>query len=158
MIVSHDLTILSMIMNASIVVKAVMLALVLASLFYPLQTRLVRLCRGSRNLASLTIIVIITFVLVIPIFLFASALIAQAPNPAARTQVVLLGTGTPNAEPDRSGPAATLPAPAQASLVTAPPAAAGKKAPRVRIKTVVKEVEPPPADAPKPKDPFADPL
>ena len=33
MIVSHDLTILSMIMNASIVVKAVMLALVLASLF-----------------------------------------------------------------------------------------------------------------------------
>jgi ribonuclease BN (tRNA processing enzyme) len=58
--------------------------------------------------------------------LSASALIAQtskpaaestakAPSgkpavqaPAARTQVVLLGTGTPNAEPDRSGPALAI--------------------------------------------------
>ena len=63
--------------------------------------------------------------------LSASALIAQAPKPspkpapepaiksasmpaakpapaAARTQVVLLGTGTPNAEPDRSGPAVAV--------------------------------------------------
>jgi ribonuclease BN (tRNA processing enzyme) len=30
---------------------------------------------------------------------------SQKPEPAGRTQIVLLGTGTPNADPDRSGPA-----------------------------------------------------
>jgi len=32
----------------------------------------------------------------------------QAPPPSQRTQVVLLGTGTPNADPDRSGPAVAI--------------------------------------------------
>lgn len=52
-------------------------AIVLASLFYPLQVYLVRLYRGSTSLAALTIIFIITFLLVIPVFLFVSALVSQ---------------------------------------------------------------------------------
>jgi ribonuclease BN (tRNA processing enzyme) len=39
--------------------------------------------------------------------LACAAALAQSP-PARRTQVVLLGTGTPNAEPDRSGPAVAI--------------------------------------------------
>lgn len=53
------------------------LAIVLSSLFYPVQTCLVRLYQGRENLAALTIVFIITFVLVIPIFLFVSALVTQ---------------------------------------------------------------------------------
>ncbi len=52
-------------------------AIVLASLFYPLQVYLVRIYRGRSSLAALTIIFIITFLLVIPIFIFASALVSQ---------------------------------------------------------------------------------
>jgi ribonuclease Z len=37
----------------------------------------------------------------------AAALFPQSP-PSQRTQVVLLGTGTPNADPDRSGPAVAI--------------------------------------------------
>src|SRR5437016_5551649 len=33
---------------------------------------------------------------------------SQSSNPAKRTQIVLLGTGTPNADPDRSGPATAI--------------------------------------------------
>jgi ribonuclease BN (tRNA processing enzyme) len=36
------------------------------------------------------------------------ASMAQAPATASRTQVVILGTGTPNADPDRSGPAVAI--------------------------------------------------
>lgn len=53
------------------------LAIVLSSLFYPLQTFLVRHFQGRKNLAALTIVFIITFLLVIPIFLFVSALVTQ---------------------------------------------------------------------------------
>jgi predicted PurR-regulated permease PerM len=53
------------------------LAIVLSSLFNPLQTYLVRLYGGRENLAALTIVFVITFVLAIPIFLFVSALVTQ---------------------------------------------------------------------------------
>lgn len=53
------------------------LAIVLASLFYPLQVRLVRVYKGRKNLAALTIVFIVTFVIAIPVFFFASTLIAQ---------------------------------------------------------------------------------
>ena len=53
------------------------LSIVLASLFTPLQAYLVRLYRGKPNLAALTIVFIITFVMVIPVLLFSSALVSQ---------------------------------------------------------------------------------
>jgi predicted PurR-regulated permease PerM len=53
------------------------LAIVLSSLFNPLQIYLVRLYGGRENLAALTIVFVITFVLAIPIFLFVSALVTQ---------------------------------------------------------------------------------
>jgi predicted PurR-regulated permease PerM len=53
------------------------MAIVLASLFYPVQLFLSRLYRGRKNLAALTIVFIITFLLAIPIFFFVSALVAQ---------------------------------------------------------------------------------
>jgi ribonuclease BN (tRNA processing enzyme) len=37
-----------------------------------------------------------------------SGLFGGQPKPASRTQIVLLGTGTPNADPDRSGPAVAI--------------------------------------------------
>ncbi len=52
-------------------------AIVLASLFYPLQVYFVRFYRGRNSLAALTIIFIITFLLVIPVFVFVSALVSQ---------------------------------------------------------------------------------
>lgn len=52
-------------------------SIVLASLFYPVQVFLVRIYRGKQGLAALTVIFIITFLLVIPVFLFTSALVAQ---------------------------------------------------------------------------------
>jgi predicted PurR-regulated permease PerM len=59
-------------------------AIVLASLFYPLQVYLVRIYRGRSSLAALTIIFIITFLLVIPIFIFASALVSQGLDSVAK--------------------------------------------------------------------------
>jgi predicted PurR-regulated permease PerM len=53
------------------------LAAVLASIFYPLQVFLVRLYRGRSSIAALTVIFIITFLLVIPVFVFVSALVSQ---------------------------------------------------------------------------------
>jgi predicted PurR-regulated permease PerM len=53
------------------------LSIVLASLFHPVQGFFVRIYRGRKSLAALTVIFIITFVLVIPVFLFASALVTQ---------------------------------------------------------------------------------
>jgi ribonuclease BN (tRNA processing enzyme) len=46
---------------------------------------------------------------------------ARAPYDSARTQVVLLGTGTPNAEPDRSGPALAVTLHDRAYLIDAGP-------------------------------------
>jgi predicted PurR-regulated permease PerM len=52
-------------------------SIVLASLFYPVQVFLERLYGGKKGLAALTVIFIITFLLVIPVFLFSSAMVAQ---------------------------------------------------------------------------------
>jgi predicted PurR-regulated permease PerM len=52
-------------------------AIVLASLFYPIQLYLTRLYRGRKNLAALTVIFIITFLIALPTFFFASALVTQ---------------------------------------------------------------------------------
>ncbi len=53
------------------------LAIVLASLFYPLQDCIARIYRGRKSLAALTVVFIITFVIAIPVFFFISALVAQ---------------------------------------------------------------------------------
>lgn len=53
------------------------MSIVISSLFYPLQTWLVKLYRGRQTLAALTIVFILTFVIAIPVFFFASTLIAQ---------------------------------------------------------------------------------
>jgi predicted PurR-regulated permease PerM len=53
------------------------MSIVISSLFYPLQTWLVRLYRGRQTLAALTIVFILTFVIAIPVFFFASTIIAQ---------------------------------------------------------------------------------
>jgi len=58
-------------------VHILVLAIVLASLFYPVQMFFVRLYRGRKNLAALTIVFIITFALAIPVFFFVSAMVAQ---------------------------------------------------------------------------------
>jgi predicted PurR-regulated permease PerM len=55
----------------------IILAIVLASLFHPLQVWLVRLYRGRRNAAALTVVVAITFLIIIPVFFFISALVSQ---------------------------------------------------------------------------------
>jgi predicted PurR-regulated permease PerM len=55
----------------------IIFAIVLASLFYPLQTWMVRVCRGKRSAAALLTILIITFVIIIPVLSFFSALITQ---------------------------------------------------------------------------------
>ena len=46
---------------------------------------------------------------------------AQTPPPASRALLVVLGTGTPNADPDRSGPALAIVVNGQAYLVDAGP-------------------------------------
>ncbi len=53
------------------------LSIVLASLFYPLQVYLVRFYRGRKNLAALTIVFLFTFVIALPVFFFSTALVAQ---------------------------------------------------------------------------------
>jgi predicted PurR-regulated permease PerM len=66
-------------------------SIVLASLFYPVQVFLVRIYRGKKGLAALTIIFIITFLLIIPVFLFASALVAQGLDSINRVHEWLKG-------------------------------------------------------------------
>jgi ribonuclease BN (tRNA processing enzyme) len=61
----------------------------------------------------------------------ASALSAQA-APTPRTRVVLLGTGTPNADPDRSGPATAVLVDDRAYLVDAGPGVVRRAALAVR--------------------------
>lgn len=52
-------------------------AIVLASIFHPMQLYLVRVFRGRKNLAAFTVLFFITFALIIPIFLFISELVNQ---------------------------------------------------------------------------------
>lgn len=57
--------------------ETIIFAVVFASLLHPLQVRLVRLYRGKKNLAALTVVFVLTFLIAIPIFLFLSALVNQ---------------------------------------------------------------------------------
>ncbi len=60
--------------------ETIILASVLASLFLPLQIRLVRIYKGRNSLAALSVILVITFVILIPSILLTSTLIAQGIN------------------------------------------------------------------------------
>jgi predicted PurR-regulated permease PerM len=53
------------------------ISIVLASLFYPLQMVFNRLFKGRASLSALAIVFIITFVLAIPVFLFTTSLVKQ---------------------------------------------------------------------------------
>ncbi len=57
--------------------ETIIFAVVFASLLYPLQLRLVGLYRGRKNLAALTVVFVLTFLIAIPIFFFISALVNQ---------------------------------------------------------------------------------
>jgi len=57
--------------------QPIILAILLASLFHPVHVRIMRLYRGRQVLAALTVIFIITFLIIIPMLLFLSALFAQ---------------------------------------------------------------------------------
>jgi predicted PurR-regulated permease PerM len=66
-------------------IHTVILAIILASLFNPLQIYLERLLKGRKNLAALIIILIITFVIAIPVFVFTSTLVAQGLDTVNKT-------------------------------------------------------------------------
>lgn len=53
------------------------LAIVTASIFHPLQIYLTGVLRGRMNLAAVCIVFIITFAIALPIFFFTSALVSQ---------------------------------------------------------------------------------
>lgn len=55
-------------------------AIVLSSIFYPLQTRFVRLFRGRKTAAAGATVFVITFAVAVPIFFFISALVTQGLN------------------------------------------------------------------------------
>lgn len=59
-------------------------AIVLASLFYPLQVYLVRLYEGRKNLAAFTVVFLITFVIALPAYFFISALVSQGSEVISR--------------------------------------------------------------------------
>jgi len=66
-------------------VHTLILAIVLASIFNPLQVRLERRLKGRKNLAALIIVLIITFLIAIPVFVFTSTLVAQGLDTVNKT-------------------------------------------------------------------------
>ncbi|MGA2404629.1 MAG: AI-2E family transporter [Syntrophobacteraceae bacterium] len=66
-------------------VDTLILAIVLASIFNPLQIYLEQRLEGRKNLAALIIVLIITFVIAIPVFVFTSTLVAQGLDTVNRT-------------------------------------------------------------------------
>jgi predicted PurR-regulated permease PerM len=66
-------------------VHTLVLAIVLASIFNPLQLYLERRLKGRKNLAALIIVLIITFVIAIPVFVFTSTLVAQGLDTVNKT-------------------------------------------------------------------------
>jgi ribonuclease BN (tRNA processing enzyme) len=70
--------------------------------------------------------------------LLVRSLSGQGPTPydSACTQIVLLGTGTPNAEPDRSGPAVAVTLHGRAYLIDAGPGVVRRAAAAVRDRGV----------------------
>ena len=66
-------------------IDTLILAIILATFFNPLQIYLERLLNGRKNLAALIIVLIITFVIAIPVFVFTSTLVAQGLDTVNRT-------------------------------------------------------------------------
>ncbi|MGA2025576.1 MAG: AI-2E family transporter [Syntrophobacteraceae bacterium] len=66
-------------------IDTLILAIILASFFNPLQIYLERRLKGRKNLAALIIVLIITFVIAIPVFVFTSTLVAQGLDTVNRT-------------------------------------------------------------------------
>ena len=58
-------------------IDVLILAIILASIFNPVQIYLERLLGGRKNLAASMIVVIITFAVAIPVFVFTSTLVSQ---------------------------------------------------------------------------------
>ncbi|MGC8490858.1 MAG: AI-2E family transporter [Syntrophobacteraceae bacterium] len=70
-------------------INVLILAIILASLFNPLQMYLEGLFKGKKNLAALVIVLIITFVIVIPVFFFTSTLVTQGLQTVNKTNTWL---------------------------------------------------------------------
>jgi predicted PurR-regulated permease PerM len=56
---------------------SIILSILLASLFHPLKGPLLHLYRGRQNMVALTAMVVITFLIVLPVLFFISALVSQ---------------------------------------------------------------------------------
>ncbi len=66
-------------------IDTLVLAIILATFFNPLQIYLERRLKGRKNLAALIIVLIITFVIAIPVFVFTSTLVAQGLDTVNKT-------------------------------------------------------------------------
>jgi predicted PurR-regulated permease PerM len=66
-------------------IDTLILAIILASFFNPLQIYLERRLQGQKNLAALIIVLIITFLIAIPVFVFTSTLVAQGLDTVNKT-------------------------------------------------------------------------
>ena len=66
-------------------IDTLILAIILASIFNPLQIYLERRLKGRKDLAALIIALIITFAIAIPVFVFTSALVAQGLDTVNKT-------------------------------------------------------------------------
>lgn len=58
-------------------VQTIVLAIVLASISYPFKRRLLKLYRGRENAAALTAVIVLTFLIVLPVLFFLTALMSQ---------------------------------------------------------------------------------
>jgi predicted PurR-regulated permease PerM len=70
-------------------INVLILAIILASLFNPLQMYLERLLTGRKNLAALLIVLIITFAIAIPVLVFTSTLVSQGLETVNKTNTWL---------------------------------------------------------------------
>ena len=66
-------------------IDTLILAIVLATIFNPLQLYLERRLGGRKNLAALIIVLVITFVIAIPVLVFTSTLVAQGLDTVNKT-------------------------------------------------------------------------
>lgn len=64
--------------------QPIILAIVLASLFYPIYLRLLKIFKGRQLLAALAVIVLITFLIFIPATFFLSALFSEGADSVSR--------------------------------------------------------------------------
>ena len=70
-------------------IHVLILAIILASLFNPLQIHLERLLKGRKNLAAILIVLIITFAIAIPVLVFISTLVSQGLETVDKTNAWL---------------------------------------------------------------------